>query len=546
MSKASVERDTMAHRKRVQGALSLTTATLGLSALGTKGGSVVLRRVAKHPRMVARAAGMENAANKIDSATVPLLTTSAGIGGVGGFNFAAIQRAEAKREKSPVAKAKTQKKQGLTPAQRSQKRKYQAGVGIGYGALTGATMAATPGLSVGDMVKEGKFEVNRSPWGIDINSEPEGMGHAFARHVKGKAADRPAEPEQPFKPPTFEEHPPPDMPETDRNRWEKMNERVKVNEQHRSQGIPTDDATAKIAEEKANSYKQKYKFRKVETDPGQPFKAAKPAGKAPLGWRAASKVIRGPKSATAAIYTGAVGGMTGLGVGLGTLSARSERKRHAKIQGEIRREVARSGVVKSAFGVVHKAEKSVFDHEGIKARANLNDEPNVAAQVRPAPRPQRRYPESGNFDPEVQRKNRARKVQNTATATAGGLTVAGVASHPRNYIPAARGLKDAAGDYGRSRRAAGEASKIKFKSKAQEPNFGRRMGPHHAKAQFTREAGTFKNSAKAKAATSVKSLFKLKPKVLAGAGVAGAVAMTTGMLRRDKAHRSYSDWWDAT
>lgn len=80
------------HRKRLQAGISVTTASLGLAALGTRAGAGVARRTVKNPVKARRIA------NSLNSHSTGLLTTSAGIGGYGGFNFAAIQRAEAKRD----------------------------------------------------------------------------------------------------------------------------------------------------------------------------------------------------------------------------------------------------------------------------------------------------------------------------------------------------------------------------------------------------------------------------------------------------------------
>lgn len=76
--------------KQVQAALSYGSATLGLSALGVKGGSVIARRIPKYAQY----------AGRLNDASLALTTTGAGVGGVSGFNFARQQRIEAKREKA--------------------------------------------------------------------------------------------------------------------------------------------------------------------------------------------------------------------------------------------------------------------------------------------------------------------------------------------------------------------------------------------------------------------------------------------------------------
>jgi len=99
----------MRGHKRAQGYISAGTAALGVSALGAAGlksgaarrGAVKLARVAgggKPGAAILR--GRQKAAN----APGGLTTASAGIGGLGGFNFAAIQSQEAKRSKKGISK----------------------------------------------------------------------------------------------------------------------------------------------------------------------------------------------------------------------------------------------------------------------------------------------------------------------------------------------------------------------------------------------------------------------------------------------------------
>jgi hypothetical protein len=78
------------HKRAVQGALSITGASLGLAALGTKGGAVALR---KYPKV------MKIKPEKLDSASLGLMTTGAGVGGLSGYHYAALQRAENKSQK---------------------------------------------------------------------------------------------------------------------------------------------------------------------------------------------------------------------------------------------------------------------------------------------------------------------------------------------------------------------------------------------------------------------------------------------------------------
>lgn len=82
------------HKRAVQGAMSIGTATIGLAALGSKGGSMALK---KYPKALK---GMKNIdSQKLNSASISLTTAGAGLGGMSGYHFAALQRAENKAER---------------------------------------------------------------------------------------------------------------------------------------------------------------------------------------------------------------------------------------------------------------------------------------------------------------------------------------------------------------------------------------------------------------------------------------------------------------
>lgn len=86
------------HRKRISANTAIVTSTLGLGALGAHGGGAALRhlgKVRKIPKLMATG-------RKIQRAAVPVSLTSGGISGAAGYNYAGIQRAEAKKK---VAKA---------------------------------------------------------------------------------------------------------------------------------------------------------------------------------------------------------------------------------------------------------------------------------------------------------------------------------------------------------------------------------------------------------------------------------------------------------
>lgn len=79
------------HRKRVQAGLTTATATIGLAALGSKGGAVAARKYLKP------AAKGEKTAQGLERHAGNALLVGAGLGGLGGYNAASISRAESKR-----------------------------------------------------------------------------------------------------------------------------------------------------------------------------------------------------------------------------------------------------------------------------------------------------------------------------------------------------------------------------------------------------------------------------------------------------------------
>jgi hypothetical protein len=90
-------------RRKAQAALSMTTASIGLSALGAKGTAGALRKVSvgqKKIGNVVRAKQLKGAAKKVDQHVTTALTAGAGLGGIGGFNYAAITNAEARKRVS--------------------------------------------------------------------------------------------------------------------------------------------------------------------------------------------------------------------------------------------------------------------------------------------------------------------------------------------------------------------------------------------------------------------------------------------------------------
>lgn len=90
----SDDHEKQARKKRLAANVATFTGLTGTGALAALGGSKVLR-----------ARGAVKGADKLERYQTPLLTAGAGVGGLGSFNFAGIQRKEAKAEQAQVKKA---------------------------------------------------------------------------------------------------------------------------------------------------------------------------------------------------------------------------------------------------------------------------------------------------------------------------------------------------------------------------------------------------------------------------------------------------------
>jgi hypothetical protein len=94
-------------RKKLQAATSITTATLGLGALGALGAKTAVRPAARAAVKAGRLRPVndkkiDNFEAKADSVRNTALTVGAGVGGLGGYNFASYTRAEAKQRKKNI------------------------------------------------------------------------------------------------------------------------------------------------------------------------------------------------------------------------------------------------------------------------------------------------------------------------------------------------------------------------------------------------------------------------------------------------------------
>jgi len=101
MSDAEIRR-----RKKIQGAVSRTTGTLGLASLGAFGASKIpgAKFMTKTPRLRRVAASINT--KKAKDTALGLSTAGAGIGGAASYNFAAYTNAEG-RKRGPIKKTGT-------------------------------------------------------------------------------------------------------------------------------------------------------------------------------------------------------------------------------------------------------------------------------------------------------------------------------------------------------------------------------------------------------------------------------------------------------
>lgn len=90
-------------RKKLQGQISRTTSTLGLTGVGLLGTSLALK---KKPGMFKAVPGLKKAnPDKLREGAQNIGLVSGGIGGIGGYNFAAYTNAESRKRKQGVMKS---------------------------------------------------------------------------------------------------------------------------------------------------------------------------------------------------------------------------------------------------------------------------------------------------------------------------------------------------------------------------------------------------------------------------------------------------------
>jgi len=98
----------LANRKKVVGAAAITTSTLGLGALAAKGGAagfLKAGKVASAAGNASRAVKAEKVAHHLNRGATGALFGASGVGGAAGYNFASVQRAEARRRAPKLEEA---------------------------------------------------------------------------------------------------------------------------------------------------------------------------------------------------------------------------------------------------------------------------------------------------------------------------------------------------------------------------------------------------------------------------------------------------------
>lgn len=97
MSDAEIQR-----RKKLQGKVAVTTSTLGLGALALKGGGALAPKASRFTKV--NPAKLAHWGGKMDRAATNTSIAAGGVGGLGGYNFAAYTKAEARKKQETLAK----------------------------------------------------------------------------------------------------------------------------------------------------------------------------------------------------------------------------------------------------------------------------------------------------------------------------------------------------------------------------------------------------------------------------------------------------------
>ena len=147
---------------------------------------------------------------------------------------------------------------------------------------------------------------------------------------------------------------------------------------------------------------------------------------------------------------------------------------------------------------------------------------------------------SGGIDPETRRQRGMRYRQNAATAAAIGIGATAVVPHTKN-------VKDAKAWTKETVKHAKKAKQLKAQKAAFESYQGnvpsRSRGMYKIRLnELGSQQKAHKTAVKISAKNAAKNI-KIRPKLAAVSGIAGATAIGIGAMRRRQG-RAYTDWWD--
>lgn len=102
--KAPPSQEELRHRKKVSANLSMASSTMGIAGLASLAAGKLVpvgaRKIPKlFPKSLATKKGQKKFGHKANKAALGFSSTAGGIGGVGGFNYAKLQREEARKKR---------------------------------------------------------------------------------------------------------------------------------------------------------------------------------------------------------------------------------------------------------------------------------------------------------------------------------------------------------------------------------------------------------------------------------------------------------------
>jgi hypothetical protein len=526
---AKRDKEDLRRSRKVQGALSLGTAGLGLTALGTKGASVGAKRILK----------FRPYAKRLNEASIALTTTGAGLGGASGIHFYRQMNLENKN----LSKADTRKKK-LTFKEKAQRTGLQAAGAGAYGG-TAALLTGNPKKWVQGPKKvtrtepgfTGVYSGIKYPPSTYTHTQPGGWAHRSAKKAEersyrrgpgtpGKRGTPPTmgryvhgdpgtfhpptagtyrtvhEPGTPGTPPKWSEGRQPDTKTTEKllkikamaDRGATPEERAaftakfnKMNEGFAriiDEGKPGTPPRTRTVYEPGQPWRYEggtpghYEGGKSGTPPVAP-KRGKRIGPAKLSRRLNFKLLGGANRRAGLAYGAAVGIPALAGVGMGTAIAHEKRTSMKKVSKADER------------ADYWKSEKEARE-SGRFAPIESDFTPR-SRQIALKP-VKRQFPTAGGINPENRRQQRMKIEQYGAMGGAGALMGAAAGtSHPRKAVAAIKAAK-------------GKKGAVKL--------------AYRAVPRTRTTAG-----------------------LAAGAAALGGASAGVGMMRRRQG-RPYTDWWD--